>query len=320
MLVPNHCLYKRKVDRMILNEAILAHSDLLLEGQANRYIPVANTQVAKIPGLCLGFVPGIMPGKWLNRWHQRYSALASLTDVALADSKGLSALDAFADMVLLRAEDEPAACHKSLYHSVELYREVPVLVLPKDHLLTLVETVPVADLGEELLLQDTSEIPGWRLSRQTRSQAELQLIAASMRGRADAFELVAAGLGLLVVPMSIARFYHRKELTYRPIEGLESYRVLLVWKHQIAEEDKDREALIQDFVGITRGRTATSQRGSDSRPTALVKRNPQKKDNQVRQQATKKRHRLEAPQTRKTHKTSKSTHQGGRRNDRGKKR
>ncbi|MFW0111077.1 LysR substrate-binding domain-containing protein [Rothia sp. CCM 9416] len=270
---------------MILSQAILAHTDLLVDGHTDRY-----EQVGKVPGLCVGFVPGVMPGKWFNRWRDRYWALAPLTDVALGESKGLAALDAFADMVLVRAEDEPAARDKNLYHAIELYREVPVVVLPKDHLFTLLEAVPVADLAEEFLLQDPREIPGWEHTEQTRIVQESRPLP-SMRHRADAVELVAAGLGLLVVPMSLARFYHRKDVTYRPVEGLEEYQVLLVWKRQARQEE--REAVIQDFVGITRGRTAASQRGSDTRETALEKQGREKEEAKRKRQAANKRRETE---------------------------
>lgn len=285
MVLDRLCLEDRKVNNVILSEAILSHSDLLVDEHTDRY-----DQVGKVPGLCVGFVPGVMPSKWFNRWRERYSALAPLTDVALGENKGLAALDAFADMVLVRAEDEPLARDKNLYHAIELYREVPVVVLPKDHLLTVLETVTVADLAEEFLLQDPEEIPGWEHTEQTRAVQESRPLP-TMRHKADAVELVAAGLGLLVVPMSVARFYHRKDVTYRPVEGLEEYPVLLVWKRQLREEE--RETVIQDFVGITRGRTAASHRGSDTRETALEKQRREKEEAKRKRQAANKRREAE---------------------------
>ncbi|MGH1977144.1 LysR substrate-binding domain-containing protein [Rothia sp. L_38] len=270
---------------MTLSELILARPDLLVDDQTARY-----EHVGQIPGLCVGFVPGVMPGKWFNRWRERYSALAPLTDVALGEGRGLQALEAFADMVLVRAEDEPAARDKKRYHAIELYRETPVVVLPKDHVLTVLETVPLAELAEEFLLQSPDEVPEWRdLSADYRAENPRPL--PQMRHRADAIELVATGLGLLVVPMSVARFYHRKDLTYRPVEGLGEYPVLLVWKRE-AREDA-REQVIQDFVGITRGRTAASQRGSDSREVALEKQRREKEEAKRKRAAANKRREAE---------------------------
>ena len=247
-----------------LSEAILAHPHLLIDDNTDRY-----HTVGQVPGLCVGYVPGVMPGKWFTRWRERYSALAPFTEVALAESQGLAALDAFADMVLLRGEDEARSLDRKRYHAIELYRETPVVVLPKDHLLTVLDTVPVGELAEEFLLQDPAEVPAWaEVSASYRTEHPRPL--PEMRHRGDAIELVAAGLGLLIVPMSVARFYHRKDLTYRPLEGVEDYPVLLVWPRNPGRSD-EREQIIQDFVGITRGRTAASHRGSDSREVAIEK-------------------------------------------------
>lgn len=270
---------------MTLSELILARPDLLVDDQTARY-----EHMGQIPGLCVGFVPGVMPGKWFNRWRERYSALAPLTDVALGEGRGLQALEAFADMVLVRAEDEPAARDKKRYHAIELYRETPVVVLPKDHVLTVLETVPLAELAEEFLLQNPDGVPEWRdLSADYRAENPRPL--PQMRHRADAVELVAAGLGLLIVPMSVARFYHRKDLTYRPVEGVEDYPVLLAWKREVREDA--REQVIQDFVGITRGRTAASQRGSDSRDVALEKQRREKEEAKRKRAAANKRREAE---------------------------
>lgn len=270
---------------MTLSEAILSRTDLLIDEETARY-----ERVGKIPGICIGFVPGIMPGKWFGRWQERYSSIAPLTEVALGESRGLDALDAFADMVILRAEDEPGARDKKKYHAIELYREQLVVILPKDHLLTVLDEVPVEDLTEEFLLQDPQEVPEWaEASAEHRALNPRQL--PQMRHRKDAVELVAAGIGLLVVPLSVARFYHRKDLTHRPLTGLDERPVLLCWKREFREED--REAIFQDFVGITRGRTAASNRGSDSKEVALEKQRREKEEAKRKRQAANKRRELE---------------------------
>lgn len=78
---------------------------------------------------------------------------------------------------------------------------------------------------------------------------------------ADAVQLVAAGAGSLVVPQSLARLHHRKDLTYRPVTDAPSSRVALSW---LEEETTD---LMEQFIGIVRGRTPNSTRGRPSAPT-----------------------------------------------------
>lgn len=278
---------------MTLRETILSRPDLLIDEETARYEHVTDR-----PGICIGFVPGVMPGKWFGRWKERYSALTPLTEVALGEGRALDALDAYADMVMLRPEDEPGALDKKKYHALELYREQLVVVLPKEHILTVLDEVPVDDLAEELLLQDPAEVPAWaEVSAEHRAANPRPL--PEMRHRKDAIELVAAGLGLLIVPLSLARFYHRKDLVHRPVTGLDGDTtpelgtsaaerpVLLVWKREAREDE--REAVLQDFVGITRGRTAASQRGTDSKEAALEKQRRQKEEEKRKRQAANKR-------------------------------
>ncbi|MDO4898187.1 MAG: LysR family transcriptional regulator substrate-binding protein [Rothia sp. (in: high G+C Gram-positive bacteria)] len=266
---------------MNLSEAILARTDLLAAEDASHF-----AHVGQVPGLCIGFVPGVMPDKWFNRWKERYGALAPLTEVALDEAKGLAALDAFADMVIVRADDEPAAGDRQKYHAIELYREQLVVIMPQDHLLTVLDEVPVEDLAEEFLLQNPAEVPEWEAASAAFRAVNPRHLP-EMQHRKDAVELVAAGVGLLVAPLSVARFYHRKDLTHRPVIGLGERPVLLCWKRETRESE--RETVFQDFIGITRGRTATSNRGSDSKEVALEKQRREKEKAKRQRQASNRR-------------------------------
>jgi hypothetical protein len=71
----------------------------------------------------------------------------------------------------------------------------------------------------------------------------------------QALEVVASGTGIAIVPMSVARLLHRKDLTHRPVTDVPPTRVGLAWPTDV--EDPDLDA----FVGVVRGRTARSSRG-----------------------------------------------------------
>lgn len=225
--------------------------------------------------LRVGYVPGVMPGKWFNRWHQRYDIHRALIEIPLAEKRGVDALNQthegnpLAHMVLLRPEEEPDCLDKKRFHAINLYREKQVVVLPTDHVLTVYEdSVPLAELAEEFMLQDPQTVPQWAEISAAYRQANPQKLPA-MRHTHDAVELVAAGLGLLIVPLSVARYHHRKDLTYRYVEELDESAVSLVWERKF-RSDED-EQIIQDFVGICRGRTAGSDRGSESLQTLKEK-------------------------------------------------
>ena len=66
---------------------------------------------------------------------------------------------------------------------------------------------------------------------------------------------VAAGTGVVVVPMSVARLHHRKDVTYRPGDrpAADDRRPGLA---RVDDEDER----VQTFIGIVRGRSARSSR------------------------------------------------------------
>ena len=266
-------------------------------------VPVLQRSVLRI-----SYVPAIMPGKWFNRWHERYGDRVQLAEVPVREARGLDSLhqdlclidpalnsaeetvseapaedsaeatehapierkavpeNPFAHMSIVRPDREPASTDGEKYHSIRLYEELPVVILPVDHVLTVLDEVPVEELAEEFLLQPASDIPAYEeVSRAWRESAG-RIVPEDLTDK-ETIELVAAGVGLYIVPMSIARFYHRKDLTYRPVAGLDTYPVHLVWPRAPKGEPRSEEleALLQDFIGIVRGRTATSERGSETR-------------------------------------------------------
>ena len=266
-------------------------------------IPVIQRSVLRV-----SYVPAIMPGKWFNRWHERYGDRVQLAEVPVREARGLDSLhqdlclidpaanlpagsseegtsevpaevaehapierkdvpeNPFAHMSIVRPDREPASADGEKYHSIRLYEELPVVILPVDHVLTVLDEVPVEELAEEFLLQPASDIPVYEeVSRAWRESAG-RIVPEGLTDK-ETIELVAAGVGLYIVPMSIARFYHRKDLTYRPVAGMDTYPVHLVWPRAPKGEPRSEEleALLQDFIGIVRGRTATSERGSETR-------------------------------------------------------
>jgi len=266
-------------------------------------IPVLQRSVLRV-----SYVPAIMPGKWFNRWHERFGDRVQLAEVPVREARGLDSLhqdlclidpalnsaeetaseapaevsaeatehapierkdvpeNPFAHMSIVRPDREPASTDGEKYHSIRLYEELPVVILPVDHVLTVLDEVPVEELAEEFLLQPASDIPAYEeVSRAWRESAG-RIVPEGLNDK-ETIELVAAGVGLYIVPMSIARFYHRKDLTYHPVAGLDLYPVHLVWPRAPKGEPRSEEleALLQDFIGIVRGRTATSDRGSETR-------------------------------------------------------
>ncbi|MGY1454934.1 LysR family transcriptional regulator substrate-binding protein [Streptomyces sp. SS8] len=202
------------------------------------------------PSFRLAYVPGVTPAKWVRIWHERLPGVPlDLVQVPAAEASGVLR-DGGADAGFLRLPTD-----RTDLSAIPLYTETTVVVVPKDHLVTAAEEVSAGELADEIVLHPLDDTLDWE---RPPGRPALERPATT----ADAIELVAAGIGLLVVPQSLARLHHRRDLTYRPVTDTPQSRVALSWR-----EDRTTD-LVEDLIGIVRGRTVNSTRGR--RPAAAV--------------------------------------------------
>lgn len=193
--------------------------------------------------LTLGYVPGATPAKWARTWAERHPEVPlRLREVDAAD-----AADAVRDGVVDVALFRPSADTTGLA-VIPLYEETTVAVVPTDHLLGAADEITAADLDGEPILVPLDDVVSW-------VDAPGNPIDHRPETTRDAIELVAAGLGALVVPQSLARLHHRKDLTYRPIVDAPTCPVALGFPDGLQSE------WVDEFVGIVRGRRVGSSRG-----------------------------------------------------------
>ena len=189
--------------------------------------------------LRLGFVTGATPDKWARTWRARRREPLELVPLE-QDGQTDGIHDGSLDLALVRLPID-----REGLHLIPLYDEQPVVVVGKDHLVTVAAEVTTRDLvDEQLVLPHAS---GW-----TPEVDQLDFPPMSIR---EAVEVVASGTGVLVVPMSVARLHHRRDVTFRPVTDLPTTKVGLAW---LVDNDDPR---IQAFIGIVRGRTERSSRG-----------------------------------------------------------
>lgn len=174
----------------------------------------------------VAFVTGVTPDKWARVWAER-----SRRHLELQPTDESSQLDALRSGSVHMCFARLPLDRDGL-HVIPLYREQPVVVVAKEHVLSLLEEISMADLTDELALDMT----GLSLKQ--------------------AVETVAAGTGYLVLPMSVARVHHRKDVVARPLVDGEESQIGLAWR--IEDEDPG----IEDFIGVVRGRTERSSRGA----------------------------------------------------------
>ncbi|MFF4015984.1 LysR family substrate-binding domain-containing protein [Streptomyces sp. NPDC001843] len=200
------------------------------------------------PSFRLAYVPGVTPAKWVRIWNERLPDIPlTLLQVTAAEAPGvLRAGEADAGFVRLPVD-------RTFFSAIPLYTETSVVVVPKDHLITAAEEVSLDDLADEVLFHPLDDVFDWAGPP---GEPAFERPATT----ADAVELVAAGVGLLVVPQSLARLHHRRDLTYRPVVDAPQSSVALSWPEEATTD------LVEDFIGIVRGRTVNSTRGRTAQP------------------------------------------------------
>ncbi|MEV4319714.1 LysR family substrate-binding domain-containing protein [Actinocrispum sp. NPDC049592] len=191
----------------------------------------------------LGYVPGATPGKWARIWGEREPDVPlDLVTVSAAEAADL-VREGGVDAALLRLPID-----RTGLHAIPLYTETSVVVIPKDHVIAAADEVSTEDLADEIVLHPQDDTLDWETLP---GKPALERPATT----ADAIELVAAGIGVLVVPQSLARLHHRRDLIYRPVTDAPESRVALSWL------DHETTDLMEQFIGIVRGRTVNSTRG-----------------------------------------------------------
>ncbi|GGN02998.1 LysR family transcriptional regulator [Lentzea pudingi] len=197
----------------------------------------------------LAYVPGVTPGKWARVWQDRLpDAELTLVQVpaAVAAEKVRSGE---ADAALLRLPGD-----REDLHAIPLYTETSVVVFPKDHEFAAADELSLADLAGHVLWQPLDDALEWD---EQPGQAPVERPETT----ADAVQIVAAGVGVLVVPQSLARLHHRKDLKYVPLADAPQSRVALSFP--IRDENPE---LVEHLIGIVRGRTVNSTRGPAPEP------------------------------------------------------
>lgn len=191
----------------------------------------------------LALVPGVTPGKWVATWRERLPDVRLALVPVTATDGGDVLRTGGADAGLLRLPVD-----RTGLSVIPLYTEVPVVIVSSDHAIAAFDEICVADLADEIVLSPLDDLLGWEVLPGTPA-------AERPATTGDAVELVAAGVGVLVVPQSLARLHHRRDLTYRPLTDGPGSTVALAW---VEERTTD---LVEELIGIVRGRTVRSSRG-----------------------------------------------------------
>lgn len=190
--------------------------------------------------LRLTFSTGTEPGKWFERFRRatNHGGLETIdADDAIAV---LLAGDADVALARLPHGGHDARLNEAETHIVRLYTEARGVAVPKDSIWAeMAETVDPADIADEHI--------NYRIGDD--GSLDIDAIRAGL-------QVVAANVGIVIAPRPLLKVLSKKQVV--PLELADATvpqtEIALVWL-----KENDSEA-IQDFVGITKGRTMNSSR------------------------------------------------------------
>jgi DNA-binding transcriptional LysR family regulator len=226
---------------------LTAAGEALLE-EARALLPAADAARQRVREAALGkrtFTVGFSPGipiapavRELSRRHPEVSvevvhnACARQADIIRDGRVDIGYLRLPADIRGLSVE--------------RLFTEPLVAMLPADHSLAGKEAVSAADLVGERLLQDPENTQERRESGLGPLEGQPGQALPAARTAEEKLELIAAGHGIVVVPLSTAAFYARPDVTYVPVEDIPACHVCLAW------ESSRRGLLLSEYVTLAR--------------------------------------------------------------------
>lgn len=184
-------------------------------------------------GLRIGYVPGVTLTKWRRVWAERFPRQPLEVIEVAEEAQRQAMLDGAVDMCFVR---QPIDVED--LHVIPLYDEVTVAWAAKEHPIAAFDEVTLADLAEEDVREAYDQV---------------------------SIDAAVAEVAVLRVPLSVARTHNRRDLVHRPIVDAPPSAVGLAWLRS------NEHPLIQEFIGVVRGRSVNSsrtdrERGEKPRP------------------------------------------------------
>jgi DNA-binding transcriptional LysR family regulator len=168
----------------------------------------------------VGFMPGITVTAAVRAFAARHPELSVRVVRTSWDDQVAAVHEGRLDVSFVRLPVD----HRGL-ELRPLFREPRVAVLPAGHRLSGKQSIGIADLAAERLLQDPDAVPEWR-DLPGRADAGPPPV---LRGVEEKLEHVATQEGVLVLPLSTAVYYTHADVTHVPVEDIGPNEVCLAW-------------------------------------------------------------------------------------------
>lgn len=193
--------------------------------------------------LTLSFARGCVPDKWLRRYAEIPEAPP--LKAAASDDPVAELLAGECMLALVRLPDPRLEAELGSLHKVELYQEEPGIAVSAESVFAQVRgPMEAADVRGEVV--------------HSRPRPDGRVDCAEV---AQMLSVVAAGVGVVLAPRPLLELLARQKVVALGIADPAEFefaptRIALVWRKA------DDSADVQDFVGITRGRSPRSSRAT----------------------------------------------------------
>jgi DNA-binding transcriptional LysR family regulator len=187
----------------------------------------------------VGFMPGLIVTAEVRALSSRHPELTVDVVRTSWDDQTEVIHDGRVDVSYVRLPVDPRGLEIR-----SLLSEPRVVVLPAEHRLAGKQQISITDLAEEHLLQDPDAVPEWRDIATELREIGRRRVIPYYRSVEEKLEHVAAGHGVIVLPLSTATFYTRADVTHVDIEDIPPNHVSLAW------DSSRRSPLIGEFVAI----------------------------------------------------------------------
>ena len=186
----------------------------------------------------IGFMPGLIVTEAVRAISARHPQLNVTVVRTGYDDQTEVIRDGQADVSYLRLPADLRGLR-----IVELLAEPRVAALPAGHRLAGKDQISITDLADEHLLQDPAAVPEWR-DIATEMRSKRRRGTPALRTVEEKLEHVAAGHGIVLLPLSTAAFYTRPGISYGLVTDIPPGQVCLAW-------DATRHSrLIDEFAAI----------------------------------------------------------------------
>jgi DNA-binding transcriptional LysR family regulator len=211
-------------------------------------------RAARGPGsFTIGFMPGLIVTEAVRALASRHPQLTVNVLRTNWDDQTAVLHDGRADVSYIRLPVDQSGLRVQA-----LLAEPRVVVFPASHRLAGKDTITVADLVDEHLLQDPAAVPEWRdIATEMRSRRRPS--PPVFRTVEEKLEHVAAGHGIVLLPLSTAVFYTRPGVAYSHVSDIPPNQVCLAW------DATRRSRLIQDFAAIAADHPPVASRAEADR-------------------------------------------------------